>query len=279
MCGIATIAIGRRSRGRTPYELLRRLTRELLVELEPRGRDASGIAVINEPGTEDSWVFKKALRPSRLVVRPKFQETLGKIGPQTNFILLHARATTVGDTKDNFNNHPIVTPGYIGIHNGTLTNDDKLFNKFDLDRTGKVDSEVIFRLYEHFTKEGLDPRKALQSTAKELSGAFTGAVIDWAHPHRMVMFKFDRTLSVVSLPHFDMIITVSESRFWHRAKARLGIQAKDNVETIYDKTGLVIDLNLKGKLEETIDQFDLPVKEEYRYEKRYSGWLSAYHVG
>lgn len=277
MCGIATISIGRRARGRIPFPKLQALTKELLLELQPRGLDASGIAVINEPGTEESWVFKKPLRPSCLVRRPKFQETLNKIGPNTNFILLHARATTVGGTSDNINNHPIIVPGFVGIHNGTLHNDDKLFEQFKLERSGEVDSEVIFRLYGHFVEEGLDPRSAIQQTAANLAGAFTGAVIDWKHAHRMVMFKYDRPLSVISIPHYDMLIAISEPRFWFRAQARLGIKAKDSVDMVYDKTGFIVDLNSPQRLEDAIDTFDLPVKEDARYGQRYTSWLSAYH--
>src|SRR5574338_934184 len=275
MCGIATISIGRSSRGRIPYDKLRALTRELMVELLPRGPDASGIAVINEAGTEESWVFKKALRPDRLVVRPKFEETLSKIGPHTNFVLLHARATTVGSTEDNFNNHPIIVPNFIGIHDGTLYNDDKLFDAYKdfFPRKGEVDSEVIFRLYGHFVEQGLTPVQAMQQTTSLLQGAFTGAVIDWRHPHQMVMFKFDRTLSLVALPYYDILITVSEAKFWHRAAMKLKIKAQDRIETIFDKTGLLIDLNIEGRITGAITDFDLPVKEENRWGRRHSGWL------
>ena len=277
MCGIATISIGRRSRGRIPYEKFRALTSILLEELQPRGYDASGIAVINDPDEAESWVFKKPLRPHCLVKRPKFAETLKLIGPHTNFVMLHARATTVGGTSDNVNNHPIIVPGFVGIHNGTLVNDDKLFEKFNLERSGAVDSEVIFRLYGHFTEQGLDPHQALQQTAANLRGAFTGALVDWKYANRMLMFKYGRPLHLISLPYFDMLITVSEFKFWKNARDKLGIKVKESDEIIYDKAGLSIDVNSPNKLEDSINHFDLPVKEEYRSGYRYSSWLAAYH--
>ena len=128
MCGIAAIAIGKRFRHLIPYEKLRELVSALMVELEYRGLDASGIAVINDPNKAGSVVFKKALRPSRMVLRERFQEVVDGIGQDTNFVLLHARATTSGNTSNNFNNHPILVPGCVGIHNGTLMNDDSLFH-------------------------------------------------------------------------------------------------------------------------------------------------------
>jgi len=261
MCGIATISIGRRARGRIPYEKLRRLTGELMLELQPRGLDASGIAVINEPGTEQSVVFKKPLRPARFTARPMFGEMLQRIGPHTNFVMLHARATTVGDTSDNFNNHPIIVPGAIGIHNGTLYNHERLFRQFSnhFPQGGDVDSEVIFRLFRHYTDRGLSPQRAIQETSRRLWGAFTGAVIDWDHPHRMVMFKNERSLCVVRIPHYDMVITVSESKFYARAMKRLRIKPKEKVEYVYDGVGFVIDLNAGGRIVDNLQDFDLPV--------------------
>lgn len=278
MCGIATIAIGQHRRGRIPYEKLRALTRELLVELQPRGTDAAGIAVINEPGTEESWVFKKPLRASRLVRRPKFEETLQKIGPHTNFIMLHDRYTTNGSTEDNFNNHPIVIPNFVGIHNGTVENDDKLFSEYaeHFKRGGEVDSEIIFRLFGHYTSQGLDPQSAMQQTASLLEGTFTGAILDWRQPRRMVMFKFDRPLSLIRLPYYDMVITISESKYWQRAAGKLKMKVSDNVTYVADKTGLLFDLNLDGQLSDTIVDFELPVQDSARFGRRYNNWCSHY---
>lgn len=280
MCGIVTISIGRRARGRIPYEKLRDLVRELTVELQPRGLDASGIAVINETGTDESWVFKKALKPERFVVRPKFQETLQKIGPNTNFIMLHARAATVGGTEDNFNNHPIIIPNYIGIHNGTIFNDDKLFEQHgkDFPRVGEVDSEIIFRLYAHFSEQGLAPKQAMQQTAEHLSGAFTGAIVGWKNAHRMVMFKNDRALCLVRIPYYDIVIAVSESKFFHRATQRLKIKSRAEHEYVRDGVGMLLDLNLPGALVDNVIGFDLPVQKT-RYGQSRTPWLSHYFVG
>jgi len=277
MCGIATIAIGRNSRGRIPYPKLRNLTAELMWELQPRGMDASGIAVINEPGTEESVVFKKPLRPERFVVRPTFEETLNRIGPNTNFVLLHARATTVGDTSNNFNNHPIIIPRCIGIHNGTLNNHEKLFKDFQdsFPQAGDVDSEIIFRLFKHYSDQGLCPKQAMQHTAKEIQGAFTGAVIDWNSPHRMVMFKNDRSLCVIRIPHYDMVIAISESKFYARASKRLKLSPRATYEYVYDGTGFLIDVNVDGKVTDNIIDFDLPVRSK-RFGRQHSSWLSHY---
>ncbi len=278
MCGIATIAIGRKCRGRVPYPLLRRLCRELMIELTPRGIDASGIAVINDPAMGGkSRVFKKALRPECLVKRPAFQKVLEEdIGPATNFIMLHARATTVGNTTDNRNNHPIIIEPVVGIHNGTLHNDDDLFTKYEADfpRQGEVDSEIIFRLYRLHIEEGLGPKQAMALAGEKLVGAFTGALVDMRFPHRMVMFKSERSLCLFRIPHYDIVIAISEARFYDAASSRLKIKAQDSCEYVEDGTGLLFDLSSGERITQHVVDFDIPVNETPYY-RNVSGWVQA----
>lgn len=272
MCGIATISVGRSARGRIPYEKLRGLTSELLVELSSRGQDASGIAVINE---NEAHVFKKALRPNRLVVRPRFHDVLRKIGPQTNFVMLHSRAASVGGNEDNFNNHPIVTDPIIGIHNGTLYNDESLFRKFrnNFDQEGSVDSEVIFRMFHMYLEKGLCPKQAMQKVSKKLVGAFTGAAVDLRKTNQMVMFKFARDLAVLNLPHYDTIVTVSEPKFFDRARDAMKLKVKDNILYPKEETGFLIDINA-GRITDQLIDFHLPVQDECRKStKRWNNWV------
>lgn len=243
-----------------------------MVELSPRGQDASGIAVINE---DECLVFKKPLRPRRFVVRPKFEEMLEKIGPQTNFIMLHSRAASVGGNTDNFNNHPIITEPIIGIHNGTLYNDDRLFKAYrdKFQPEGSVDSEVIFRLLNMYLQNGVAPKQAMQLVSKQLIGAFTGAAVDMQHPNRMIMFKFGRQLAMLRIPHYDTLIAVSEARFYDDARRRLKIKAKDTCVYPKEETGFFIDVNA-GRVSGDLVDFKLPVKEECRRaSKRWNNWV------
>ncbi len=273
MCGIVAIALGKRSRGRVPYPLVRKVCKELMIELQPRGIDAAGIAVINE-GAE-SRVFKKPLRPDRMVTRPLYDEMLELIGPQTNFIMLHARATTVGSTEDNFNNHPIIIEPIVGIHNGTLYNDDKLFDGFQdhFNRVGDVDSEIIFQLYLHFVDQGLNPKQAMAQTGSLLDGAFTGALVDMRHPSQMVLFKNERSLCVFRFPHYDMIIAVSEAKFYDKVAKRLNIKSREICEYVSDGTGILFDLNIKERITSRIIDFDIPVPTTYK--RQFKNWLHS----
>ena len=255
MCGIVTISFGRRARGRISYSLVREMTRQLMIELQPRGLDASGIAVINDPAEAQSIVFKKPLRPSRLIVRPRFEDALRSIGPHTNFILLHARASTVGNTDVNYDNHPIIAPPVVGIHNGTLRNHDALFKRFDLEREGEVESEVIFRLYGRLLEKNIEPEQAWRAVASQLEGAFTGGVVDLRHPHRMLMFKFQRPLHILTFKHYDMIIAISEVRHYDRAKAKVGLKSMDDCTWLADGAGFWLDVNETGHIVKNVHRF------------------------
>jgi glucosamine 6-phosphate synthetase-like amidotransferase/phosphosugar isomerase protein len=267
MCGIATIAIGRGNRGRISYPLLRKFIKELLAELQPRGLDASGIAVLNRGAP--SQAYKLPLRPSRFVEREKFFPFLeSNITDKTDFIMLHARATSVGNTEDNVNNHPIIAGPIVGIHNGTLYNHEKLFSAFsaDIDREGDVDSEVIFRLYGHFVDNGYPPDEAIYETAKLLDGAYTGGLVDLREPSRMVMFKNDRPLCLLRLGYYDIAIAVSEARFYDNAASAVGMKAKTSCHYANNGTGLVFDLEKPGKLVDNIRDFQIPATpKNHRY--------------
>jgi glucosamine 6-phosphate synthetase-like amidotransferase/phosphosugar isomerase protein len=266
MCGIATISVGRGRRGRIPYPKLRGLTQEILVELASRGQDASGIAVVND---DECFVFKKPLRPSRLVVRPRFREILNKIGPQTNFIMLHSRSASVGGNEDNYNNHPIIADPVVGIHNGTLYNSQELFKKHsrDFSPEGSVDSEVIFRLFHMYKERGLSPDKAMKRVAHKLDGAFTGAVVDLRKTSQMLMFKYERPLSLLRLEHYDMLIALSEVSHFDRARSRMKLKMKDSLAHPKEETGFLVDVNA-GPITGKLTDFELPISDEFRYSAR-----------
>lgn len=67
--------------------------------------------------------------------------------------IVHTRAATQGSPDNNDNNHPIVLPGMVGIHNGIIWNDGEVIRNLALERVAEVDSAVIFQLIQ---RGGLD---------------------------------------------------------------------------------------------------------------------------
>jgi glucosamine 6-phosphate synthetase-like amidotransferase/phosphosugar isomerase protein len=210
-------------------------------------------------------------------VRPKFEETLNLIGPHTNFIMLHARAKTVGGNESNFDNHPIIAHPIVGIHNGTLKNHDELFKQYELPREGEVDSELIFRLFGHLLEKGATPERAMKTAASQLKGAFTGAAVDLRHPHRMLMFRFQRSLNLLTFKHYDMIIAVSEVKLYDRARHKVGLRGKDHCTWIHDGAGFWLDVNEPGHVVKNVHKFRFePAEGPEVHRLAHSRYLTGY---
>lgn len=118
----------------------RKLLAELLIGIEQRGRDASGVAWRTPDGTV--WIQKDAV-PARVLARSV--DTSG----EWQTAIAHARWATKGTPKENGNNHPVQVDSYIGVHNGVAYNDDEIFDLLadhDVTRQHQVDTEAIFAL-------------------------------------------------------------------------------------------------------------------------------------
>jgi glucosamine 6-phosphate synthetase-like amidotransferase/phosphosugar isomerase protein len=139
MCGIAGFSISDKDHRVIRTRLL---SDKLLRQIQSRGRDATG-AVWSENTEEGLELFyaKEPVNADRFVER-----NINLIPKYTRTALLHARYATKGSKDNPANNHPIVVPGVIGVHNGHISNDDEIFEALGVERIGQVDSEAIFQL-------------------------------------------------------------------------------------------------------------------------------------
>src|SRR5689334_9587634 len=100
MCGIAGVV----RFGDTP--ILEETLAMLLVSNEHRGNDASGIALSQADGT--IAVYKNDIQPWKFVKSPEYKEFMEEhLKPDTWAAMVHARAATEGNPRDNNNNHPM----------------------------------------------------------------------------------------------------------------------------------------------------------------------------
>lgn len=107
----------------------------MLLNLESRGRHATGQAWRDGSG-------KIRLRKAPVAANVWVKRGEHKANSATR--ILHTRFATKGSPENPANNHPIVHGRITGTHNGTLSNDDALFDLLGCERNGKVDSEAIF---------------------------------------------------------------------------------------------------------------------------------------
>ena len=156
MCGI----FGFIAPAGTPWDadLMRHFISDLIGRSEPRGRDAAGLVIISDG---QARVFKKAMRPDRLLKRRDFRDfmaanlgaaTMPATGGGTALtrplaVIGHCRLVTNGAEIVPGNNQPILAGKTVGIHNGIVTNDAELWALHDdLVRHLDTDSEIIFQL-------------------------------------------------------------------------------------------------------------------------------------
>lgn len=190
MCGIAGILDVTRS----DFDRVG-LARELLLQIERRGRHATGYAFVSD----DSTVIEKADLPASefVDVAPLFTDG---ISADPRAIILHTRYATQGSPRNNMNNHPIHSKisRLTLIHNGWLTNEDAVLKKFRLQKDGEVDSETVLRLIEHFLGSGRRSiNRAIKLAMKELKGVFACALISEKYPNTLWLWRDNNPLHVV----------------------------------------------------------------------------------
>ncbi len=186
MCGI----FGFIAPAGTPWDadLMRHFISDLIGRSEPRGRDAAGLVIISDG---QASVFKKAMRPDRLLKRRDFRDfmaanlgaaTMPASGGGTKLsrplaVIGHCRLVTNGAEIVPGNNQPIITGKTVGIHNGIVTNDAALWAMHDdLVRQLDTDSEIIFQLVDARVAAGMGMADALSETYQELVGTASTAL-------------------------------------------------------------------------------------------------------
>lgn len=185
MCGIA----GMHRRGDRQVPKLGRLTDALLLAIEYRGRDATGMLTMLPNGKVQ---VQRTVTPAR-----RFVQKRKAIRNEVRTVLLHTRFATVGDPDDVRNAHPQINGHCAAVHNGTIYNHRELFDAFGMKRHAEVDSEVIPAL---LTFAGWE--NAADAIDLFDGGAAFAAVSD-EHPDEVILARTEGyPLAVYATPDF-----------------------------------------------------------------------------
>jgi glucosamine--fructose-6-phosphate aminotransferase (isomerizing) len=182
LCGIFGILIGEKLK-LSPKELMQ-IVNSMFKLSESRGKEASGLALRFK---ESIYVLKEPITSSRLVKTSNYKnlfnntlKTEGYDGVQLQaplLILGHSRLQTNGQSEINTNNQPVVKDGAIGIHNGIIVNDTKLWGSFPtLDKKYDVDTEVFLSLLQMFRSHGKSMVEAVRLVFEQIEGSASVAV-------------------------------------------------------------------------------------------------------
>lgn len=273
MCGIVSINfLGKLDRKEEiqRQEIGQYFLTELLVETQTRGSDATGIAGIFDNGNYVG--LKNGISAVDFVTKNEDKETSftglmnawsklsGRSANQRDakIILGHCRKSSVGNSYNNVNNHPIHIDPIIGIHNGTLNNDDVIFKNIGCKRDGQVDSEAIMHLIYKNTDGGKKPftLEALTDVANKLEGAYAVLAANSNNPYQLAFLRDDRPLEVCLIRKLNMLIIASERTFLNRVLFRY----KKMVEVL-PQIFKTIDTKWPALKEEDVDFKTIPNRE------------------
>jgi len=227
MCGIVgALAFGELSKKKEQHrqKIMRYFTTELLLVTESRGKDATGAVVLFKDGNYAG--MKRGDKASDFLAKlGESEECYGGLlkvwtahDSPVRIYLGHTRNLTIGPKDENENNHPIKIGNIVGVHNGTIKNDDEIIKNLGCKRDGKVDSEAIFRLFEHFTNKGKEPftMDMVQDIVYRLDGQYAVTLFNADNPYQIPAFRDGKPIEFVFVKDYKLLFIVSETGFWSK---------------------------------------------------------------
>ena len=157
-----------------------------LKNLEYRGYDSSGIALIND---ENVQVIKSVGKISNL------EEKLNKENLIKSCIgIAHTRWATHGEANE-INAHPHTIGKITLVHNGIIENADKLREKLIKDGVvfnTETDTEVVSALIDKYYKG--DMEEAINKAIKDIKGSYALAIINSSEPDKLYAVRCESPL-------------------------------------------------------------------------------------
>ena len=160
---------------------------EGLKELEYRGYDSAGIAVLQD---SELSIFKAVGKLDNLVQKTKDFHTEGfGVG------IGHTRWATHGKPTE-LNAHPHMGEFSYVVHNGIIENYKEIKKELDAKFVSQTDTEVIVHLFEKNLEKLQDPQEAFKATIDALKGAYAILLITKAAPGKIFFAKHGSPLIV-----------------------------------------------------------------------------------
>lgn len=222
MCGIAAMLLFPEKRSPQMWGEIQEVFTKNLLFNEQRGKAATGMGIFNSDKTV--MVEKQALSAHEFVETSAYQDCLHSLNQNTTLILGHTRKPTKGDPINMNNNHPLQVNHVYGIHNGQISNDDFLFEKWRFSRQAEVDSEVILHLLAEVNE--ISALTAIKSHLQLLKGQFTLLAVDNRCPYKLLVIKHQNPLSLHFCSHWKALIFSSSYLFLRKTFGSVVVKEK-----------------------------------------------------
>ena len=206
MCGIAGIY---RFKGRPIYPWQLKM---LATELQYRGDDATGIALISEDG--QIAIHKNNDPAWRFCARQDFERFCSEhLNVHTRIALVHTRKWTTGSPIHNENNHPIYAGQGVIIHNGMVSNHKSLFeaNKAIMKPSCETDSDIFRGLLDSHGKVDTELIKYMGL----VDGSAAVAAYHPGSPDKLLLLRDSNPIVLGATP--DMLMFASDKTAIHKA--------------------------------------------------------------
>lgn len=208
-----------------------------LKELEYRGYDSAGIAVIEDKKLSN---FKAVGKLENLALKTKNYLSSG-----FGVAIGHTRWATHGKPTE-LNAHPHLGEKSFVVHNGIIENYQELKRKLQgagVTFVSQTDTETIVHLFEYYEKQNIEPFEAFKKTVEELEGAYATLLISEVTPDT-IFFAKNGSPMLIGFDDKDIYFASSDTPIIGKAKE---VYYLDDGEYGYAKDGIVKLFNENGE--------------------------------
>ncbi len=243
MCGIFGLAIKKDS----PIKLKsHKITKDLFVFSESRGKEASGFAYLNENNIN---YFKAPYSAKLLIKNQIFKSHISNLSQERNdFIAIgHSRLVTNGYEQNNLNNQPIIKKDTCLVHNGIVTNHKKLWkNIIHSKKESDLDSEVIPSILNEILHENISLKSSYKRLFKSIYGMSSIAVIHKNY-NNLILATNNGSLYYVSDKKNESFLFASESLILKKLIKKQSLEFFfDSKDIVQLKPNTILNLNLSS---------------------------------
>ncbi len=219
---------------------------ELSKKSESRGKDSSGISVLNKNKNELN-IFKGPIPASELINNKAIRKAInvGFNSNQTCLAFGHSRLVTNGSQLRSSNNQPVVKNGLVGTHNGIIVNHDDLWSKNkDLKKEYDIDTEVLLSIIDKKVSERKDSLEdILTDSINEVFGTVAAAIY-FKDMNKFAITTNNGSLYKISKEN-ELLIFASEQSMLKEVSEKIKLTKKIGnftIEQIFPESGTIIDL-------------------------------------
>ena len=245
MCGIFGVIANKNSQ--LSDSKLASAIYELSKKSESRGKDSSGISVLNKKKNELN-VFKGPIPASELICNQGIKEAINDGFAENNIRLSfgHSRLVTNGSQLRSNNNQPVIKNSLVGVHNGIIVNHDHLWkNNKDIKKEYDIDTEVLLSIIGYKVaekKESLE--NILTDSINEVFGTVAAAIF-FKDLNKFAIATNNGSLYKISKEN-ELLIFASEKNILNEVSKKIKLTksiGNFTIDQISSESGTIINLN------------------------------------